>query len=139
MKIVSFSDMPRPTHILWKEWGNFSIQNTHKVCIEFAEVGDKIGEQQVSLTQKLQGLSVCGGNYEYEASVTRYITEFRADVIVNAANEELKHIEGVADSSMKKGSQVIQQESDQYVRSHGSLKLGEIWLSHVVGNFPVLH
>ena len=43
---------------------------------------------------------------------------------MNAANEELKHIEGVADSVLKKGGQVIQQESDQYVRSHGSLKPG---------------
>ena len=64
------------------------------------------------------------------------ITEFRADVIVNAANEDLKHIGGVADAILKKGGQVIQDESNRYMRSRGQLKAGDVWLSQVVGNLP---
>ena len=66
------------------------------------------------------------------------ITEVRVDVIVNAANEELKHIGGVADAILKKGGQEIQVASDHYVRSHGRLTAGEVWLSPVVGKLPCL-
>ena len=66
------------------------------------------------------------------------ITEFRADVIVNAANEELRHIGGVADSILKKGGQLIQAASDRYRQSHGSLSAGDVWLSSAVGNLSCL-
>ena len=66
------------------------------------------------------------------------ITEFRADVIVNVANEDLKHIGGVADSVLKKGGQAIQDASDRYRKSHGKLSAGDVWLSPVVGRLPCL-
>ena len=66
------------------------------------------------------------------------ITEFRADVIVNAANEDLKHVGGVADAILKKGGQEIQVVSDHYVRSHGKLRPGEAWLSDEVGRLPCM-
>ena len=63
------------------------------------------------------------------------ITEFSgADVIVNAANIELKHIGGVALALLKKGGPIIQEESTRYVRSHGNLKPGDAWLTTKVGN-----
>ena len=65
------------------------------------------------------------------------ISEFSgADVIVNAANIELKHIGGVALALLKKGGPVIQEESTHYVRSHGNLKPGDAWLTTKVGNLP---
>ena len=64
------------------------------------------------------------------------ITEFRADVIVNAANEDLKHVGGVADAILKKGGQEIQNASDHYVKGHRRLNAGEVWLSTVVGKLP---
>ncbi len=65
------------------------------------------------------------------------ITEFNgADVIVNAANIELKHIGGVALALLKKGGPMIQEESTLYVRSHGNLKPGDAWLTTKVGNLP---
>ena len=66
------------------------------------------------------------------------ITEFRADVIVNAANEDLKHIGGVADSVLKKGGRVIQDASDRYTKSHGKLSAGDVWLSRAVGKLSCL-
>ena len=66
------------------------------------------------------------------------ITEFRAEVIVNAANEDLKHIGGVADAILKKGGQQIQAVSDRHVRSHGKLRPGEAWLSTEVGHLPCM-
>jgi poly [ADP-ribose] polymerase 10/14/15 len=65
------------------------------------------------------------------------ISEFNgADVIVNAANIELKHIGGVALALLKKGGPIIQEESTCYVRSHGNLKPGDAWLTTKVGNLP---
>ena len=121
------------------------IESTHKVCIEVARVGDEMGQEQATAKTSITHAAAPRFVKECVAEVlnmkqisifTGDITEFRADVIVNAANEELKHIGGVADSVLKKGGQIIQQESDRYVRYHGSLKPGEIWLSHVVGNLP---
>ncbi len=47
------------------------------------------------------------------------ITQEPVDVIVNAANAQLKHGGGVAAAIVNKGGQVIQQESDGWVREHG--------------------
>ena len=64
------------------------------------------------------------------------ITEFPADVIVNAANEDLRHIGGLAYSILKKGGKEIQDVSDRYTKSHGKLSAGDVWLSTVVGRLP---
>ncbi len=49
------------------------------------------------------------------------ITTEKVDAIVNAANERLQHGGGVAWAISKKGGPVIQQESDQWVREHGTV------------------
>ncbi len=41
------------------------------------------------------------------------------DAIVNAANEHLQHGGGVAWAISKKGGQMIQKESDEWIRKHG--------------------
>ena len=65
------------------------------------------------------------------------ICEFNgADVIVNAANIELKHIGGVAFALLKKGGPIIQEESTRYIMSHGNLKPGDAWLTTKVGSLP---
>lgn len=65
------------------------------------------------------------------------ITEFDGtDVIVNAANEDLKHIGGVAQAIAKKGGPIIQTDSDNYVRKHGKVDTGNAWLTENVGNLP---
>ncbi|PWH13701.1 MAG: Appr-1-p processing protein [Ardenticatenia bacterium] len=52
------------------------------------------------------------------------LTEEQVDAIVNAANEHLQHGGGVAGAIVRKGGQVIQEESDRWVREHGSVRTG---------------
>ncbi len=54
------------------------------------------------------------------------ITELEVDAIVNAANRYLKHGGGVALAIVRKGGEVIQKESDEYVKKHGPLPVGGV-------------
>ena len=47
------------------------------------------------------------------------ITTEEVDAIVNAANEHLQHGGGVAWAIVKRGGDVVQQESDKWIRGHG--------------------
>jgi O-acetyl-ADP-ribose deacetylase (regulator of RNase III) len=63
------------------------------------------------------------------------ITTEQVDVIVNAANEYLRHGGGVAWAISKKGGPVIQQESNEWVRSYGPVPQSQpAWTSG--GNLP---
>ena len=59
-------------------------------------------------------LDICLGNIVHE----------RVDAIVNAANEDLKHIGGLAKGILDCGGVTIQSESNQYVQSHGKVLTG---------------
>jgi len=57
------------------------------------------------------------------------------DAIVNAANEHLQHGGGVAWAIIRRGGEVIQRESDEWVRTHGTVTHAEpAWTSG--GNLP---
>lgn len=58
-----------------------------------------------------QTLQIAGGD----------ITAETVDAIVNAANEYLQHGAGVAGAIVRRGGEVIQQESDEWVRKHGTV------------------
>ncbi len=63
------------------------------------------------------------------------ITAETTDAIVNAANEYLQHGAGVAGAIIRRGGQVIQQESDAWVRKHGTVSHARpAWTSG--GNLP---
>ena len=49
------------------------------------------------------------------------ITSEAVDAIVNAANEHLQHGGGVAWAISRKGGPTIQNESDDWIRQHGSV------------------
>lgn len=49
------------------------------------------------------------------------ITTDEVDAIVNAANENLQHGGGVAWAIVRRGGQVIQDESDQWIKQRGSV------------------
>ena len=121
------------------------IEKNAKVCIEMCVVGEDRDTQVPELGSTTHTppkiVKECTAEVVDMKRITVYvgdITEFRADVIVNAANEELKHIGGVADAILKKGGQEIQDASDDYVASRGKLSPGEVWLSGVVGRLPCL-
>lgn len=72
------------------------------------------------------------------------ITEVEADAIVNAANKYLQHGGGVAGAIVRRGGQVIQEESDRIIRERGPLEVGDAvkttagrlkakWVIHTVG------
>ncbi|MCK4742265.1 MAG: macro domain-containing protein [Sulfuriflexus sp.] len=63
------------------------------------------------------------------------------DVIVNAANGGLSHGGGVAGQFIERGGEIIQQESDQFIKEHGELETGMVALTSA-GSLPyqaVLH
>jgi O-acetyl-ADP-ribose deacetylase (regulator of RNase III) len=55
-----------------------------------------------------------------EGDVTRQPVE----AVVNSANEELQHDEGVATAIVRTGGRVIQEESDVWIREHGPVAPG---------------
>ena len=52
------------------------------------------------------------------------VTRQQVEAVVNAANENLRHSEGVATAVVRTGGRVIQEESDTWVREHGPVPAG---------------
>lgn len=52
------------------------------------------------------------------------ITQEEVEAIVNAANSYLKHGGGVAGAIVRAGGEIIQKESDEYVKKYGPLPVG---------------
>ncbi|XP_054826363.1 protein mono-ADP-ribosyltransferase PARP14-like isoform X2 [Eublepharis macularius] len=63
------------------------------------------------------------------------LTHYPADVVVNASNEDLKHIGGLADALLKEAGPELQRECDELVRKFGRLKPGCAVISGA-GNLP---
>ncbi|MCX7642429.1 MAG: macro domain-containing protein [Armatimonadetes bacterium] len=63
------------------------------------------------------------------------ITAEQVDAVVNAANSQLKHFGGVAAAIVRKGGEVIQQESDEWVRQYGPVPTGQVAITSA-GNLP---
>ena len=120
------------------------IERNAKVCIEVCAVGCGLEHGMDTTRPKLKQhvsslFKECTAQVVDMKRITIYvgdITEFRADVIVNAVNEDLKHIGGVADAILKKGGQEIQDASDHHTRRYGRLSAGDVWLSPTVGHLP---
>lgn len=52
------------------------------------------------------------------------VTRQAVEAVVNSANENLQHSEGVATAVVRTGGRVIQEESDTWVREHGPVVPG---------------
>lgn len=65
------------------------------------------------------------------------ITDFHADVIVNAANCGLKHVGGLAHAIVKQGGKEIQDDCNSHIQSRmHELNDGDTYFSRVIGKLP---
>ena len=117
------------------------IEAEHKVCIEFGEAATSDDIETAADMADMEDLNfalVCVARTNELFKIAIYvgdISEFtKAEVIVNAANGNLKHNGGVARAISNKGGPVIQQESTKYVRAKGTIWEGDTWFTTKVGN-----
>ncbi|XP_032438279.1 protein mono-ADP-ribosyltransferase PARP14-like [Xiphophorus hellerii] len=84
-------------------------------------------EEQPHLSRPMTRLSKY--NLQHGLQVIVYqgdITKQNADGIVNAANEDLNHIGGVAAALSKAGGPQVQKESRALVKGHGKIAVGDV-------------
>jgi O-acetyl-ADP-ribose deacetylase (regulator of RNase III) len=63
------------------------------------------------------------------------VTEEHVDAVVNAGNRHLEHGSGVAGAIRRKGGEVVERESREWVREHGTVSHGKPAYTHA-GNLP---
>uniref|UniRef100_A0A8C5TPM5 Macro domain-containing protein n=1 Tax=Malurus cyaneus samueli TaxID=2593467 RepID=A0A8C5TPM5_9PASS len=80
------------------------------------KVGDKV-KGKLYYEQNLPGGVVVG---VYKGDLCNY----PVDVVVNASNENLKHIGGLADALSRAAGPALQEECDELMRKHGNLQPG---------------
>ena len=114
----------------------FEEKNKVRVIINEAEHSQKMGlvPELVELKHKILFSGYIPGQNKKVFLVTGDLTEMQTDIIVNAANEELKHGGGLARAILLRGGPIIQQKSSEYIFQHGKLKVGEAVLMEAVGN-----
>ena len=116
------------------------IEHDAKVCIELGAEDDQTTDDALATGSQQKFTKVCWGTTNEMKSISIYvgdITNFnKAEVIVNAANEELKHIGGVALGIARKGGPIIQKDSDDHVRQRGKVDTGSAVLFQRVGDLP---
>ena len=116
------------------------IESQAKVCIEVSTGREEQDAEMPISRLPSKFVKVCSGSTRQLKTVNVYIgniTTFnRAEVIVNAANEDLKHIGGVALAIAKKGGPVIQDDSNDYVSRRGKVQTGTAILRTKIGSLP---
>jgi len=95
---------------------------------DMAVEGTTIGSSRMCMGTTKEGIVI--------ALVQGDITELPVDVIVNAANFDLKHTSGVALAIANKGGPIIQQESDQLICTVGVLCEGDAVITKEIGKLP---
>ncbi|XP_073490650.1 protein mono-ADP-ribosyltransferase PARP9-like [Aquarana catesbeiana] len=63
------------------------------------------------------------------------LTKQDADVVVNAANEDLDHAGGLARALVEAGGPIIERDSKEHIKTHGKIKTGEYAITRP-GNLP---
>ena len=119
------------------------IESNHKCLIRLTE-DDGRTSKSISLIQSQPNPEnatsklLCSFETQEKISFKVYkgdITAHRCDVIVNAANEDLQHIGGVAKSILDAAGKEIQKECDDHVKTNGKVYEGQCF-SGSPGMFP---
>ena len=132
---ISFKK-PRMQKYLESEEGNVfikGIESKHKCLIRLTEDDGGRSSKVLStgakaILDKPSSKLLCSYGTRKKVSLKVYkgdITAHRCDVIVNAANENLQHIGGVAKSIVDAGGKEIQYECDAHVKAEGKLYEGQ--------------
>ena len=112
-----------------------SIPAYIEVTIKALEATDKSNYE----ANKKVSNEVCKGVTKEGKRVTLIkgeIENFKVDVIVNAANNELSHAAGVALAISKRGGPKIQKDSHKFIKTHGKILDGDAVIREEVGDLP---
>ena len=119
------------------------IESNAKVCIEVEVETDEADELETSIDTGRSGTNfkrICSANTKGRFTISVYVGDItvfnRAEVIVNAANENLAHGGGVAGAIFDRGGQVINKDSNDHVKKYGQVNTGSAVIFHRVGNLP---
>jgi len=120
------------------------IETNEKSCIQLDMLRDGTEHELENAANEpaAESRKLCSGTTKEGkviALVQGDITELPTDVIVNAANAELKHIGGVAFAILKKGGPIIQEESNRFIYREGKLSDGDAVMTKSVGKLPCKH
>ena len=129
-------DKPRMHKYLGSEEGKLfieGIESKHKCLIQQAEDDEGTSSKILSIRpkphpDKPSSKLLCSFETPEKVSLKVYkgdITAHGSDVIVNAANDELKHIGGVAKSILDAGGKEIQDECNAHVKAKGKVFEGQ--------------
>ena len=122
------------------------VESTYSVCIETVVVEKAESEVFIkSIDNSPSAKEYCRVTTKFEKTNTIVtfkvyigdLTEFKADVLVNPANDQLRHSGGLAAAIVKKGGKEIQDDCDQFMQnSLFGMEDGDVHISQVVGKLP---
>ena len=107
-----------------EDTNNCIIITTARNESEALQAAGKAGEEELEM---LPGEFICSYLTKQGKKISVFkgdLTKHRVDAIVNAANEDLKHVGGLAKAIVKAGGQEIQVRCDTFVHEYGPLLEG---------------
>lgn len=112
-----------------------SVEDSHK-CVILTSVNNEVesvpdfSREDEHFQSAAEFFCSCSTKHGKKISVMKGdITKDRVDAIVNAANERLQHIGGVAGAIVTEGGRDIQDECDTFIRRNGPLLEGHVFVS----------
>ena len=118
----------------------YGIETREKSCIQLTvEAQSNSVEASKAAGATTKSNEKCKATTEEGKVITLVmgdITECTVDVIVNAANCQLDHADGVAGAIARKGGKIIQEESRRHIQNEGRLFDGDAVMMKEVGNLP---
>ena len=115
------------------------IAASQQAVVEVFNPKEEAEEASKMVTTSSKHRKICHGTTDDGTIVNIMqgdLTDFSVDVIVNAANERLKHTGGIAGVISRKGGPEVQRESDDFIKSSGELNTGDAVLLKAVGTLP---